>query len=291
VTEWTGRTAVDIAEAVRRREATPREVVTGYLERIRRLDKRLGAFRTVCAEEALAAADALAGRADLGELPLAGVPLAVKDNVPVAGHATRNGSAASSAVPAAADHEAVARLRAAGAVIVGLTHVPELCVFGTTDGDHGVTRNPWDLSRSAGGSSGGSAAAVAGGLVPIALGADGMGSIRIPSASCGLVGLKPGAGVVPSRLGENSWYGMAENGPITTTVADARLMFQVLAGVAKPSAEGPSAGPARIAVSTRSPVPGTPVNRAWADAAREAARVLGRRATRWSPPIRRTRCG
>lgn len=274
VTEWTGRTAVEIAEAVRRREVTPRQVAEEHLERIRRLDGRVGAFRTVLAEEALAAADALADRTDLADLPLAGVPVAVKDNVPVAGQALRNGSAASPAAPAAADHETVRRLRAAGAVVLGITHVPELCVFGTTDGEHGVTRNPWDLSSSSGGSSGGSAAAVAGALAPIALGADGMGSIRIPSAACGLVGLKPGAGVVPAQLGETDWYGMAENGPIATTVADARLMFQVLAGSGKPFPDAPPSAPLRIALSTRSPVPGSPVSRAWAAAAREAARLL-----------------
>ncbi|MFG2630204.1 amidase [Streptomyces sp. NPDC048473] len=274
MTGWTGCTAVEIADAVRRGEVTPRQIVAEHLERIRRLDKRLGVFRAVLDEEAPAAADALAGRKDLRDLPLAGVPVAVKDNVPVAGQATRNGSAASPTAPATADHETVRRLRAAGAVVIGLTHVPELCVFGTTDGAHGVTRNPWEPTRSSGGSSGGSAAAVAAGLAPIALGADGMGSIRIPCACCGLVGLKPGAGTVPCELGTNGWYGMAENGPIATTVADARLMYQVLAGVEKPSPEPSASGPLRIAVSTRSPVPGVGVSRDWARAARDAARLL-----------------
>lgn len=275
MTGWTGRTAVEIAHGVRRGEVTPRQVVSEHLERIRRLDQHLGAFRTVLAEEALAAADALAD-GDRTDLPLAGVPVAIKDNVPVAGQATRNGSTASPIAPATADHETVRRLRAAGAIVIGLTHVPELCVFGTTDGAHGVTRNPWEPTRSSGGSSGGSAAAVAAGLAPIALGADGMGSIRIPCACCGLFGLKPGAGAVPCELGTNGWYGMAENGPIATTVADARLMYQVLAGVEKPSPEPSASEPMRIAVSTRSPIPGVNVSREWARAAHEAARLLTR---------------
>ncbi|MFG3369610.1 amidase [Streptomyces sp. NPDC048156] len=274
MTGWTGRTAVEIADAVRRNEVTPREVVAEHLERIGRIDERFGAFRAVLAKEALSAADALADAKDRTDLALAGVPVAIKDNVPVAGQTTRNGSAASPITPAAADHETVRRLRAAGAIVIGLTHVPELCVFGTTDGAHGVTRNPWEPTRSSGGSSGGSAAAVAAGLAPIALGADGMGSIRIPCACCGLVGLKPGAGTVPCELGTNGWYGMAENGPIATTVADAWLMYQVLAGVEEPSHEPSASGPLRIAVSTRSPIPGVTVSRGWARGAREAARLL-----------------
>ena len=123
----------------------------------------------------------------------------------------------------------VRRLRGAGAVVVGITRVPELCVYGTTDSTYGITHNPWDLDRSPGGSSGGSAAAVASGTVPVAHGNDGMGSIRIPSACCGLVGIKPGLGVVPADLGDGSWFGMAENGPLATTVDDAALMLSVLA--------------------------------------------------------------
>ncbi|MCX5384285.1 amidase [Streptomyces sp. NBC_00083] len=229
MTAWAGRTAVEIAEAVRRKEVTPREVVGDHLARIAGQDGRIGAFRVVRAAAALEEADEVGARADLAELPLAGVPVAVKDNVAVRGESTRNGSAATSAAPAAQDHVLVARLRAAGAVVVGLTHVPELCVFGTTDGVHGIARNPWDPARTAGGSSGGSAAAVAAGFVPLALGSDGMGSLRIPAAHCGLIGLKPGTGRVPRDLG-GGWYGMSENGPLATTAADARLMFAVLAG-------------------------------------------------------------
>ena len=161
---------------------------------------------------------------------LAGVPVAMKDNIAVAGEPLRNGSLATPSGPATADHPVVARLRAAGAIIVGITAVPELCIWGSTDSPAAITRNPWDTNRSPGGSSGGSAAAVASGMVPIAHAADGLGSIRVPAASCGLFGIKPGLGVVPAELGPNSWFGMAENGPLATTVADAALMLSVMAG-------------------------------------------------------------
>ncbi|MFI6335851.1 amidase [Streptomyces sp. NPDC050535] len=282
MTTWVGRTAAEIAAAVREKRVTPREVVAEHLARIELLDSRVGAFRTLRAEAALAEADDLATR-DLSGLPLAGVPVAVKDNLPVRGESNRNGSAATPETPADHDHVTVARLRAAGAVVVGLTNVPELCVFGTTDGVHGIARNPWDLSRTAGGSSGGSAAAVAAGMVPIALGNDGMGSLRIPAANCGLVGLKPGHGTVPAGIGHGDWFGMSENGPLATTVEDARLMFEVLAGTeaGRPAAEAGEAGEAgeakevrRIALSVASPLVGVMITRAYKSAAREAAGLL-----------------
>ncbi|MEV8592522.1 amidase [Streptomyces sp. NPDC052012] len=285
MTSWVGRTAVEIAAAVREKRVTPREVVAGHLARIERLDGRVGAFRTVRAEAALAEADEVAARDDLGELPLAGVPVAVKDNLAVRGESTRVGSAATPDTPAERDHETVARLRAAGAVVVGLTNVPELCVFGTTEGVHGTARNPWDPTRTAGGSSGGSAAAVAAGMVPIALGNDGMGSLRIPAANCGLVTIKPGHGVIPAGVSDGDWFGMSENGPLATTVADARLMFTVLAGSEPAGREGPTTR--RIAVSLRSPLAGVTVARPYAAAARDAAGVLmraGHRVRRADPP-------
>ncbi|MFF4534779.1 amidase [Streptomyces aureus] len=284
MTNWAGRTATEIAAAVREKKVSPREVVAEHLARIERLDGRVGAFRTVRAEAALAEADELAGR-DLDRLPLAGVPVAVKDNLAVRGESTRNGSAATPDTPAAEDHVTVARLRAAGAVVVGLTNVPELCVFGTTEGVYGNARNPWDLSRTAGGSSGGSAAAVAAGMVPVALGNDGMGSLRIPAANCGLVTLKPGHGVIPAGIGHGDWFGMSENGPLATTVEDARLMFALLADI-EPA---PPAEPAhrRIALSVRSPLAGVRVTRPYTDAAREAAALLaeaGHRVRTANPP-------
>ncbi|MEU9558637.1 amidase [Streptomyces fumanus] len=274
MSDWTGLSAVEIAAAVRAKRATPREVVAAHLARIARLDDRIGAFRTVRAEAALAEAEELGTRGDLAELPLAGVPVAVKDNLPVRGEASRAGSAATPEAPAAADHVTVARLRAAGAVVVGLTNVPELCAFNTTESVYGTTRNPWDPARSAGGSSGGSAAAVAAGMVPLALGNDAMGSLRIPAAVCGLVTVKPGHGVVPAGIGATGWYGLAENGPLATTVADARLLLSVLAdtGPVRPA----EAGGLRVALSLRSPLPGIPVTGAYAAAARAAAEVLMR---------------
>ncbi|MFG3009339.1 amidase [Streptomyces cinerochromogenes] len=274
MSSWVGRSAVEIAAAVREKRVTPREVVAGHLARIERLDGRIGAFRKVRAEAALAEADALVSRADLAELPLAGVPLAVKDNLAVRGEAHRNGSAATPDAPAAEDHVTVARLRAAGAVVVGLTNVPELCVFGTTEGPYGTARNPWDLARTAGGSSGGSAAAVAAGLVPLALGNDGMGSLRIPAANCGLVTLKPGHGVVPAGIGNGDWFGMSENGPLATTVEDLRLMLAVLADT---TFERPQERARRkIAAAVRSPLAGVSVSRPYTTAVRQAAGVLAR---------------
>ncbi|MYS89023.1 MULTISPECIES: amidase [Streptomyces] len=285
MTTWAGRTAAEISAAVREKRVTPREVAAEHLARIERLDGRVGAFRTVRAEAALAEADEVAARGDFAGLPLAGVPVAVKDNLAVRGESTRVGSAATPDTPAAEDHVTVARLRAAGAVVVGLTNVPELCVFGTTDGVLGTARNPWDPTRSAGGSSGGSAAAVAAGMVPIALGNDGMGSLRIPAANCGLVTIKPGRGVVPTGPGGSDWFGMSENGPLATTVEDARLMLSVLAG------DGPALraepGPLRVAVSLRSPLAGVTVSRPYTAATREAAGVLmraGHQVRRADPP-------
>ncbi|MGF0175470.1 amidase [Streptomyces sp. Marseille-Q5077] len=272
MTNWVGRTAAEIAAAVREKQATPREVVAEHLARIERLDGRVGAFRVVRAEAALAEADEVGSRADLAELPLAGVPVAVKDNLAVGGESKRIGSAATPDTPAADDHVTVARLRAAGAVVVGLTNVPELCVFGTTEGVHGTARNPWDTSRTAGGSSGGSAAAVAAGMVPIALGNDGMGSLRIPAANCGLVTIKPGTGVVPAGVSDGDWFGMSENGPLATTVEDARLMLSVLADTEVVGPQAP--GTHRIAVSLRSPLAGVTISKPYATAAREAAGLL-----------------
>ena len=285
MTSWVGRTATEIAAAVREKRATPREVVAEHLDRIERLDGRVGAFRVVRAKAALAEADEVGSRGDLAELPLAGVPVAVKDNLAVRGESNRVGSAATPDTPAAEDHVTVARLRAAGAVVVGLTNVPELCVFGTTEGVHGTARNPWDLTRTAGGSSGGSGAAVAAGFTPIALGNDGMGSLRIPAANCGLVTIKPGHGVVPAGIGEGDWFGMSEHGPLATTVEDARLMLSVLAD---PDAVRPSEpGMRRVAVSLRSPLVGVTVSRPYATAARDAAEVLikaGHQVRRADPP-------
>ncbi|MEV6332388.1 amidase [Streptomyces sp. NPDC051909] len=230
-----------------------------HLDHIRVKDPEVGAFRRVLEAEALRDAQALECRTHLRALPLAGVPVAVKDNLAVKGVPIRHGSAATREVQAKDDHVVVRRLRAAGAIVIGVTAVPELCVFKTTDGMFGIPRNPWLPARSAGGSSGGSAAAVAAGMVPIALGSDGMGSIRIPAASCGVVGLKPGRGVVPSGLGVNDWFGMAENGPIASCVDDIRLLLAVIANEGTRPDHAEPVGRLRIALSVRTPLPRLPV--------------------------------
>jgi len=249
-------TATEIAAGVRSGALSAKDVVAEAMARIAANDQQLGAFQVVRAEKAEAEAAEVAGRSDLAQLPLAGVPIAIKDNVQVAGEPMRNGSPLTSDEPQSADHPVVARLRAAGAVIVGITRVPELCVFAVTDSAFGITRNPWDLSRTPGGSSGGSAAAVAAGLVPVAHAADGMGSIRIPAGCCGLVGIKPGGGVVPAHLGPNDWYGMAENGPLATTVADAALVLSVMAARPELAEVHEPDRTLRIGVSTRPPING-----------------------------------
>lgn len=265
--------ATDIAAAVRAGRTTARDQVEQALQRIAERDPDLGAFQVVRSEAALREADAVDGRADRFALPLAGVPVAIKDNVPVSGEPMRIGSGASDPAPQQRDHEIVRRLRRAGAVVVGLTRVPELCVWGATDSTFGITRNPWHRDHTPGGSSGGSAAAVAAGMVPVAHGNDGMGSIRIPAACCGLVGIKPGLGVVPAELGEGSWFDMAENGPLTTTVADAALMLSVLAG--RPELAEPAEPAAlRVAVSTRNPIAGFPVSAERKAATRDTAAAL-----------------
>ncbi|HUJ36015.1 MAG TPA: amidase family protein [Solirubrobacteraceae bacterium] len=215
-----------LADLVRRREVTPRELVELSLRRIEAIDGRLNAFRVTMADEALAAADAMSspdGR-------LVGVPIAIKDDMPVAGQSTTRGSR-SYATPEAADGEVVRRLRAAGAIPIGITNVPELMIFPwTASAANGVTRNPWDPTRTPGGSSGGSAAAVASGMVPCATGSDGGGSIRIPAACCGLVGMKPTRGRVSSQPAHEGWLGLSVFGALARTVADSALLLDVIHG-------------------------------------------------------------
>jgi amidase len=251
---WVGATAKQIARAVRRGDASATQVIADHLEYLSRTDPVVAAFRVVRDAEAAAEAEKVDDQSDLGNLPLAGVPIAVKENTPVAGLPTWNGSAGARQPVAEADHELVRRLRGAGAVVVGTTRMSELGLWGTTDDDTAVTRNPWSLDRTPGGSSGGAAAAVSAGLVPLAHGNDGLGSIRIPAACCGLIGLKPGRGVLPVQLGAEDWFGLTEHGMLATTVADAALGYAVLAGRTPQPLNQP--GRLRVAVSLRSPVAG-----------------------------------
>jgi amidase len=247
-------------EAMRRGDVSSRELVELYLARIERLDPELNAFRTVMAERALAdarQADARRGAGD--ERPLLGVPLAVKDSEDVLGEPTTLGTAAHGG-PAERDNGFVARLRSAGAVILGKTNLPELAIMGTTEGPaFGVTRNPWDTDRTPGGSSGGSAAAVAAGLCAAATATDGVGSIRIPASCCGLVGLKPQRGRISLAPAAEHWHGLSVLGFHTREVADTALLLDVAAARApdRPLAEaaGQPPGRLRVALSFRRPVP------------------------------------
>ncbi len=219
--------AEETAALVRAGGASPREVVEAALRRIESLEGSLNAFIELDGERALAAADALT---PTDAQPFAGVPIAVKGNVPVEGMALNYGSRFLDGYRP--DHSAylVRRLREAGFVIVGVTNLPEFGILPTTEPRHtGPTRNPWNLERTPGGSSGGSAAAVASGMLPLAHGNDGGGSIRIPAACCGLVGLKPSRGRVSRGpdLGD-SW--LACDGVLTRTVADTAHALDVLGG-------------------------------------------------------------
>jgi amidase len=194
------------AAMIARREVSSREVVEACLARIDAYDGRLNAFKEVYAEQALAQADEADRRVGQHDhSPLLGVPVAVKDDVDVAGRVTGHGTTATRR-PAALDSAVVRLLREAGAVVLGKTHLPELAIYGFTESrSYGVTRNPWDIRRTPGGSSGGSAAAVAAGLVGIASASDGAGSIRIPAACCGLFGFKPSPG---RTAGSGAWGGL-----------------------------------------------------------------------------------
>ncbi len=232
-----------------------------YLDRIARLDPQLRAYRVVFADSARTEASAAQARLDAGErLPLLGVPIAIKDDVDVGGEVTTYGTGAYG--PAKTDDaEVVRRLRAAGAVILGKTTVPELMIWSFTETiEFGATRNPWNTDYTPGGSSGGSGAAVAAGLAPMALGSDGMGSIRIPSTWCGLFGIKPQRDRVPLAPHEGAWNGLSVYGPMARTVEDAALFLDVTAAI--PAAIGSFAAAAtrdpgrlRIALSTKVPPP------------------------------------
>ena len=225
----------DLSHAVRTKETSARELTEAALGRIERLDPVYNAFVAVDGERALTEAAAIDERVAAGRDPgpLAGIPLGVKDLQDAIGYRTTHGSALhADDPPATADSPFVARLRAAGCVVVGKTNTPE---FGwssnTTNAVFGPTRNPWDTSRGPGGSSGGAAAALAAGMVPLATGSDGGGSIRIPSACCGLSGMKPSLGRVPGG-GQNppGWLDLSTNGPMACRIADVARALDVSVG-------------------------------------------------------------
>ena len=217
------------AELVRRGDASAQELVDLTLARIARLDPELNAFAAVYQERALLEAAQADARVRAGDdRPLLGVPIAVKDEIDIRGEVTSRGTGAF-VTPAPADADVVQRLRAAGAIVVGKTKMPDLGLWPFTESiTWGVTRNPWNVERTPGGSSGGSAAAVAAGLVPAALAADGAGSIRIPAACCGIFGLKPQrerVSTAPHYQDNGHWVVF---GALTRSVSDAALMLDVL---------------------------------------------------------------
>jgi amidase len=257
------------AEMVREGEVSPRELVELCLERIGRLDPQLNSFRSVFAEKALLEAEQAEARLKAGEeRALLGVPIAIKDCVDLAGDVTTYGTDGF-VEPAKADSEIVRRLREAGAILLGKTTLPELAICGFTEtATWGVTRNPWDPQRTPGGSSGGSAAAVAAGLVPIALATDGAGSIRIPAACCGLVGLKPQRGRISLAPDLEHWNGLSAYNCVSRTVLDTALWLDLVhGGSQEPGAPAPSERPFVEAART---APGK-LRVAWSTAAPRAA--------------------
>jgi amidase len=267
---------------VRRRQVEPAELVEEAFARLERVEPRLNAFVTTCYEEALAAA-----RGPLPDGPFRGVPIAIKDLTETAGLRTTYSCAALADNVPTRDAAVVRRLREAGFVVIGKTNTPE---FGTTavteSALNGACCNPWDLSRTPGGSSGGAAAHVAAGVLPLAHGSDGGGSLRIPASCCGLFALKPSRGRVSSAPQGDGAFPLSQHGPIAWTVRDAAAFLDVVAGYEpgdlfraappeRPFAEEARTEPGRlrIAVTVEPPLP-CPVEPPCADAAHEAAGLL-----------------
>jgi amidase len=293
------RSAGELAAMVRAGDVSARELAQTSLERIEELNPALNAFVQVDEDGALEAASKISAG---DERPFAGVPIAIKNNRPVKGLRLTYGCSLMSDFVSPYDHNITRRLREAGFVIVGTTTLPEYGILPVSEARlFGPTRNPWDLSRTPGGSSGGAAAAVAAGIVPVAHGNDGGGSVRIPAACCGLVGLKPARGrISPApELGDSS---LGIDGMLTRTVADTAAILDVLAGYepgdatwapppAEPFAASASAapGPMRIAATTLSPVPEAEVDPQAAGAVSDAAellRSLGHEVEEVDPPWR-----
>ena len=229
--------ACEIAAKIRRKAISPVEVARAHLDRIERLNPKLNAFVDYKPEAVLAQAreaeKAILRGEDLG--PLHGVPLSIKSSIDVAGHRSEAGTRLRAGHVAEEDAPLVARLRAAGAVILGVTNTPELLMAWETDNLlYGRTNNPWDLTRTSGGSSGGEAAAIAAGLSAGGVGSDGGGSIRVPAHFCGICGLKPTPGRIPSTGhfpkpgGPFALIGVV--GPMARTIEDVRMLFEVMAG-------------------------------------------------------------
>jgi amidase len=278
------RPAGELAGLVRSGEVSARELVQTSLDRIEELNPRLNAFVDVFADEALAAADAVEPG---DERPFAGVPIAIKNNRAVEGQRLTFAAEFFGDFVAPYDHNVTRRLKEAGFIVVGSTTLPEYGILPVTEGRRfGPTRNPWDTERTPGGSSGGSAAAVASGMVPVAHANDGGGSTRIPAACCGLVGLKPQRGRV-SLAPEVGGTFLVVDGVLTRTVSETAQILDVLAGHElgdafwAPQPEQPFAdaavqepGRLRIALTTTLPLPDAPLDPVCARAAHDAADLL-----------------
>jgi amidase len=278
------RPAGELAGLVRSGEVSARELVQTSLDRIEELNPRLNAFVDVFADEALAAADAVEPG---DERPFAGVPIAIKNNRAVEGQRLTFAAEFFGDFVAPYDHNVTRRLKEAGFIVVGSTTLPEYGILPVTEGRRfGPTRNPWDTERTPGGSSGGSAAAVASGMVPVAHANDGGGSTRIPAACCGLVGLKPQRGRV-SLAPEVGGTFLVVDGVLTRTVGETAQILDVLAGHElgdafwAPEPEQPFAdaavqepGRLRIALTTTLPLPDAPLDPVCARAAHDAADLL-----------------
>ena len=250
--------AFEQARLIRDGDVSARELIEVTLARIDTLNPRLNAYRVVFAERALAEADRVDAQNAADSLPLPGVPIAIKDDVDVAGEVTAWGTDAYGP-PKTVDADVVKRLRAAGAIVIGKTHVPEMTLWPwTASNTWGATRNPWDEQRTPGGSSGGSAVAVATAMCGVALGSDGGGSIRYPAALTGLFGIKPQRDRIP--LGpdhHDAWNGLTAYGPLARTVRDAAAFLDATADSLPEggfvSALDANREPLRIAVSFKPP--------------------------------------
>ena len=280
-----------VAELARRTssgEVSAVEVVEACLARIEQRDGALNAFSVVLADEARAEAAARDRSLAAGETPgtLHGVPVAIKEEVDVAGCVTTFGGRSNS-TPAVQDGEVVRRLREAGAVVIGKTRMPEFGAWPFTESvDGGLTRNPWNPAYSPGGSSGGTAVAVAAGMVPVGIGGDGGGSIRIPAASCGLFGLKPQRGRVTSSPMEHLWWALGTSGPLSRSVLDSAIVYDVIRGPAEGDlfvagrttsfTEAARAEPGRLRIgwSAKCPTPGVRPVAAQVEAVRATAALL-----------------
>jgi amidase len=293
------RPATELAGMVRGGDISSRELVENSLARIGQLNPQLNAFVEVDGERALAAADQIKAG---DPRPFAGVPIAIKNNRPVAGLKATIGCSLLADYVADHDCNITRRFKEAGFVIVGTTTLPEYGILPVSEARiFGPTRNPWDLDRTPGGSSGGAAAAVASGMVPVAHGNDGGGSIRIPAACCGLVGLKPTRGRI-SAAPERGEAPLDVDGVLTRTVADTAAILDVLAGYelgdatwapppSEPFASSASREPGklRIAATTFSPVADAVVDPVCAQAVSDAAellRSLGHEVEEVDPPWR-----